>query len=120
MITYNFDQDIKISFETQTFQGIEKIGFDKGGSFIVSLYHCKFKPEHKHRRGYFTILPISPRDYRRQNPTQAAFRKNNNWSISIFSDYGEEYKIKTDPTIISKLVEECEKNELVNKDKVNP
>lgn len=98
----------ELEFGRVKYFGAEQIGFTEEGSFVVDLFTT---PPPKPCGGYFTVIPISPAEYRRENPTKAAVRDDGN-SIVLISDCGAEYRITMDRASIDRLLTECEANGL--------
>lgn len=69
----------------RTFSGIER--FD---CHVVSLYN-------EHGGGYFTVIPISPLDYRKKNHTNAKARieeSNGYVEFYVYDDWGSQHIMK--------------------------
>lgn len=63
------------------------IGFTDSGGFCISI---------KYNEGgsYFTCIPISHRDYRKDHPTKAAFRAISSREVIVYDDWGKRYNIR--------------------------
>ncbi len=117
---FNFNNSTKITFKGRKFEGVKELGFSEKGNFLVSLYPCSYIDDKTLRGGYSTTITISSLSYRKNNKDYSApigFKINSKFSITIFDEFDTPITIKTDPTIISKLAEECRINELPERKK---
>ena len=108
MIIGDINDTRSIVFEGNVYEGIRKIGIDAGGAFVISLYTTP--PHDKGRGGYFTCLPISGKEYRKENPTKTSYRILSKEKIAVYSDWGEMSVIKANTDVIDRLAEECIEN----------
>lgn len=90
-----------------TFTGILKLGTDDKGQFIVDAYTTPKVAPGEPRGSYFTVIPISPTEYRRSHPTRTGFLRENG-AITVFSDWGHPYRIECDdPSVLDELEHDC-------------
>lgn len=99
----------------QEFVGISELGFNARGTFVVDAHTTARDPEDGRRGGYLTSVPISPLDYRRENPTRAAFTRETKTRLVVYDDYGHPHRFEAPHEIIHALAVECAANELPEK-----
>lgn len=99
----------QIKFKGRDYFGIRELGFDSNGHFIVSLWR---HPPPEPRGGYFTSLPISPRDYRANvHKTKAAFRDHGE-VIVVYDDWGTPFEFEAERDVLDALLADCKANDL--------
>lgn len=105
------DDDTPVAYQGETYCGIEEIGFNERGAFVIGLWTTK----PAERRGSLsTGIPISPVDYRRQRPTKCGYKVVSETEIVIYGDGGNAYSYSIGSTaqVIAQLVQELEANEV--------
>lgn len=90
------------------FTGIRELGFNERGSFVISAWTTEVA---YHRGSYFTVIPISPVEYRRKYPSATSFRRECN-NLTVLDDYGTEYAIYAPDHVLDVLVADCIANEI--------
>lgn len=93
------------------FTGIRELGFNARGAFVIDAHTTPAVPAGGPRGGYFTSIPLSPIEYRRLRPTQAAFARAAD-RLTIYDDWGCPHHIEAPAEIIDALVAECIANEI--------
>lgn len=109
----SFPTDAIIIYNGDSFYGAKELGFSASGSFILSLY--PLPATHEHRGGYWTSIPISGKEYRREHPTKTAFEDHGHMLV-IYSDWGTPDTIRAPREILDMLVAECLANEIPQKE----
>src|SRR3954470_20205891 len=92
-----------VHFDGRQFYGAEEIGFTSRGSFIVKAFTT---PPPKPQGGYFTALPISPLDHRREHGSRVRVMDEGD-SIVVVDDWGKRYRILTVRPVLDSLLREC-------------
>lgn len=107
----------RISFEGRKYCGIIELGFStlEGRTdehFVVNLYNSPVSLKDNRRGRFFTCIPISPWEYRKDHPTSASYFRSGPNRIMISSDYGQPSTIVSTKAVVDELVAECKKYNL--------
>lgn len=81
------------------------IGFSDTGHFLIQIKY----PE---GGGYFTSIPISPKEYRKKHPTNAGFTVMSDKHLIVYDDWGNYYSFTAGKRLIKALAEDCRANDL--------
>lgn len=110
------DLEVPILFEGRQYTGIKELRCSPTGGVIVSLWTTPFVAEGEQRGSYFTVIPVSGKDYRKDNPTKCGYsilEMGANTMITIYTDYGQAHKIViNDPELASILESDLNDNEI--------
>lgn len=102
-----------VIWQNQTYYGIHRFDCHE-----VALYTYP-NGKKENNWGYHTVLPISPAEFRRQNPTKAKVKIENGAGyviFIIFDDWGDKYVMMIPNEMyheISAAIEGAKKNELL-------
>lgn len=111
----NIETPVTISdtyfFKPTTYCGIEDLGFNERGVFVVHLWSTPYEGPGEPRGTLSSYPPISPREYRDSHPTgpsatNAAFEVDGDTFI-LYDDWGKWHKFVTSPDIVQTLAAEC-------------
>lgn len=109
----DINESTEIWIGDRRFYGIEELGFNEEGHFVLSLYTTEV--DNDPRRGeFYSGLPISPKEYRREKPTKAAAEVSSVNTVIIYDDYGKPTPITIcDRKIFDRLIDELGEAELL-------
>ena len=83
----------------------------------IETFDCRIVKLNGKYGGYMTVIPISPTDYRKENPTKAYVKiiENAEWTLfEIHSDWGEIYTMNIHNSLKDKI--EIAKKAAINKE----
>ena len=102
----------EITLNGERFFEAEKIGFTDDGAFVIDLFTT---PAPSPRGSYFTVIPISPADYRIGSKTKAAVADHGE-HITVYDDWGSPITIGASRDVLDVLLKECEANNIPLRD----
>ena len=106
------NREVAFSFESDSpfierLTGIEQLGINERGVFVVSGYTTPKVAPGKPRGSCFTTIPISPPAYRAQHPTRTRFDRNGS-VFTVYTDYGSPCRIICDAAdVLDELERDC-------------
>ena len=99
-----------VTFEGRKFLGIDRLGFDAKGQFLVDLFPL---PPPKPRGGYFTMPPVSPLEWRREHGQSEKLGYHDAGDAFVLLDeYGTPYRFETNREAIDQLIVEAAANDI--------
>lgn len=101
-----------ITLNGESFFEAERIGFTDDGAFVIDLFTT---PAPSPRGSYFTVIPISPADYRINNKTKTSVADHGE-HITVYDDWGSPTTIGASRDVLEAVLEECEANNMPLRD----
>lgn len=99
-----------VTFGGIQYVGIDRLGFDAKGQFLVDLFPL---PPPEPRGGYFTMPPVSPLTWRRENGQSKRLGCIDAGDAFILLDeYGEPYRFEIRREAIDQLLKEAAVNDI--------
>jgi hypothetical protein len=98
-----------VIYNGQIYKGIEELGFNADGKFIIDLWTTE--PGDR-RGGFFTTPPIMDKETRKSWDTKCGYRVVSSNELYVYDDWGTRFIIKSNPSVIAQLIIELDENEL--------
>lgn len=110
----DYSESTKVIYENITYTGIKKIGFYENSTFGINLFDVPVFDDPSRRTEFSTTIAISPKKWRKENPTKAGYKVISPTHLIIFNDGGYERSLQIeDKTIVQRLIDECKSHELI-------